>query len=104
MKARFIALLRACFAFGTWGQRVRTIMVLIVLAVASFWAYGHIAVYFYKPKNMITLSGKTQTQCVGRYLVDVPVELGHVGINSSEFYFGLTDKFKTVEVLSLIHI
>lgn len=98
MKTRLIAWLRACFAFGTWLQRARTVLVLLVLAVACFWAYGHLAVYFYKPKNMITLSGKTQTQCVGRYLIDVPVELGSMGIHSSMFYYGLDSNFNTVEV------
>ncbi|RZA12461.1 MAG: hypothetical protein EOP02_30220, partial [Proteobacteria bacterium] len=63
------------FAWNTWGQRLRTsglvLLLSIVLGLLGFWAYGRGAVYFYHPENMTTLSGKTRTHCVGRYLIDV---------------------------------
>jgi hypothetical protein len=45
--------------------------------------------------NMITLSGKTQTQCVGRYWVDVPLELGppHFDLQVSSSAFEYDAKF-----------
>jgi Tle cognate immunity protein 4 C-terminal domain/Tle cognate immunity protein 4 N-terminal domain len=89
---------RMCWSFDTGWHTVRSILCLIVLALCSYWAYGRSAVYLYTPKNMITLSGKTQTQCAGRYLVDMPVEMGNLVVTVSEFYFGLTKDFKTVEV------
>jgi hypothetical protein len=47
---------------------------------------------------MTTLSGKTQTQCIGRYLIETPVELGSFGIRTSQFMFGLDSDFESVEV------
>ena len=96
------AVLWALFAWNTWGQRLRTsglVLVLsIVLGLLGFWAYGRGAVYFYHPENMTTLSGTTRTHCVGRYLIDVPVEMGNFGA-SAEFLYGLDASFKTVEVV-----
>ena len=90
--------LRACFAFGTWGQRARTVALSLVLALIGFWAYGVLAVHFYRPQPMITLSGKTQTQCVGRYLIDVPVELGRLGSNDVDLLYSLDTDFDKVEM------
>lgn len=90
--------LRACFAFGTWGQRARTVAFSLVLALIGFWAYGVLAVHFYRPQPMITLSGKTQTQCVGRYLIDVPVELGRLGSDDVDLLYGLDTDFDKVEM------
>ena len=90
--------LRACFAFGTWGQRARTVAFSLVLALIGFWAYGVLAVHFYRPQPMITLSGKTQTQCVGRYLIDVPVELGRLGSNDVDLLYGLDTDFDKVQM------
>jgi Tle cognate immunity protein 4 C-terminal domain/Tle cognate immunity protein 4 N-terminal domain len=98
MRAKFLAVWRTCFAWGTWGQRVRTVTLSIVLALVGFWAYGVLSVHFYRPKPMITLSGKTQTQCVGRYLMDVPVELGLLGSNDTQLLYGLDENFKKVEM------
>ena len=99
---RSAALLRGWFPWGTWGQRMRSVLLGIALLVAAisliYWAYGRLSVTFYKPKHMITLSGKVQTQCVGRYLIDVPVELGGLGIHSSKFIFGLTENHRRVEM------
>lgn len=99
---KHLAVLSALFAWNTWGQRLRTsglVLVLsIVLGLLGFWAYGRGAVYFYHPENMTTLSGTTRTHCVGRYLIDVPVEMGNFGA-SAEFLYGLDASFKTVEVV-----
>lgn len=99
---KHLAVLWALFAWNTWGQRLRTsglVLVLsIVLGLLGFWAYGRGAVYFYHPENMTTLSGTTRTHCVGRYLIDVPVEMGNFGA-SAEFLYGLDASFKTVEVV-----
>lgn len=90
--------LRSCFAFGTWGQRARTVAFSLILTLIGFWAYGVLAVHFYRPQPMITLSGKTQTQCVGRYLIDVPVELGRLGSNDVDLLYGLDTDFDKVEM------
>ncbi len=98
MKETLGAILRTCFAFGTWGQRVRTTALCFVLALVAFWAWGVLSVHFYRPPTVITLSGKTQTQCVGRYLIDVPVELGRMGSNRTVLTYGLDTDFDTVEM------
>lgn len=54
--------------------------------------------YTYTPPTMTTLSGKTQTHCVGRYLIDVPVEFGPANVDFPMFYYGLDRDFKIVEV------
>ena len=99
---RSAALVRYWFPWGTWGQRMRSVLLGMALLVAAisliYWAYGRLSVTFYKPKHMITLSGKVQTQCVGRYLIDVPVELGGLGIHSTSFIYGLTKDFDSVEM------
>ena len=96
------AFVRHWFPWVTWGQKARSVALgtalLVAASLLSFWAYGRLCITFYKPEHMITLSGKTQTQCVGRYLVDVPVELGRLGIQSSQFIYGLTRDFKEVTV------
>ena len=96
------AFLRNCFPWVTWGQKARSVALgtalLVAASLLSFWAYGRLCITFYKPEHMITLSGKIQTQCVGRYLVDVPVELGRLGIQSSQFIYGLTRDFEEVTV------
>jgi hypothetical protein len=91
--------LSACFAFGTWGQRARTVAFSLILALMGFWAYGVLAVHFYRPQPMTTLSGKTQTQCVGRYLIDVPVELGRLDSNAVGLLYGLDTDFNKVEMV-----
>lgn len=92
--------LRWMFRFDTPGQialsLLRGALALLVLALFVFYAYGRSAMAFYKPHPMTTLSGKTTTQCVGRYLLDTPVEFGTFGISSAEFTYGLTPDFKTV--------
>jgi hypothetical protein len=102
MKAKLRALWRALFSFDTLGQTLRSLvlglLLLAVLAIAALYVYGRIAVQFYKPHTMITLSGKNQTQCVGRYLIDTPLELGRFGIFTSQFIWGLDSNFKSVEV------
>ncbi|RZL41940.1 MAG: hypothetical protein EOP72_07335, partial [Variovorax sp.] len=86
------------FTLSGHPQRARTVAFSLVLALIGFWAYGVLAVHFYRPQPMITLSGKTQTQCVGRYLIDVPIELGRLGSNSTVLTYGLTTDFDTVEM------
>jgi hypothetical protein len=98
MKAALLAVKRMCWAFDTPWHVVRSILCLLIVALCSYWVYCRSAAHFYTPKNMITLSGKTKTQCAGRYLIDVPVEMGNIGITLSKFYYGLTKDFKTVEV------
>lgn len=98
MRNTLIALWRTCFAWGTWSQRLRTVFIAFALALLCFWANGVLSVHFYRPKHMITLSGKTQTQCVGRYLMDVPVELGLIGSNDTQLLYGLDENFKKVEM------
>jgi hypothetical protein len=98
MKTTFLTLWHRYFVFDTAWHRVRSVVFLILIALCVYWAYGRSAVYFYTPPNMITLSGKTQTQCVGRYLIDVPVEMGNIGVSSAYFYYGIDKDFKSVEV------
>ena len=86
------------FTLSGHPQRARTVAFSLILTLIGFWAYGVLAVHFYRPQPMITLSGKTQTQCVGRYLIDVPIELGRLGSNSTVLTYGLTTDFDTVEM------
>jgi Tle cognate immunity protein 4 C-terminal domain/Tle cognate immunity protein 4 N-terminal domain len=88
--------------FDTLGDTLRTVgrmaVLLVLTSLLSFCTYGRLAPTFYTPKTMPNFSGQTQTQCVGRYLVDAPVELGRFLIHSSSFIYGLTADFDSVEV------
>jgi hypothetical protein len=106
-QGRITAFVRRMFPWGTWGQRARTVMLgVALLAIAGLLgllgliAYGRLSIAFFKPEHRLSLSGKTQTQCIGRYLVDVPVEFGAINANSVELIYGLTmhDKSKMVEL------
>ena len=84
---------RGFLKWETAGQKLRSCMLLsvalLVLAYLLYLANGRAAVYLYKPQKMTSLSGKTTTQCIGRYLIDVPVELGGFEIKYSKFIYGL---------------
>ncbi len=82
----------------TLGTVGRLVVVLMFTSLLSFYTYGQLAASFYTPKIMANFSGQTQTQCVGRYLVDAPVELGRFLIHSSSFIYGLTADFDSVEI------
>lgn len=98
MNPRLKPFARACFAWGTWGQRIRTLFVVLFLALVVFWLYGMLSVHFYRPTTIIHLSGKTTTHCVGRYHIDLPVELGRMGLHSLTLTYGLEIDHRTVDV------
>jgi len=95
---------RGFLKWETAGQKIRSCVLLgaalLVLLYLAYLANGRAAVYLYKPQKMTSLSGKTTTQCVGRYLIDVPVELGAFEIRSSKFIYGLNKDWddSTVDV------
>jgi len=102
MKSMLLAAWHWMFRFETLGQTIGTAMrsalLFVCVGLLTYCTYGQLAPTFYQPTNMATLSGKTQTQCVGRYLLDVPVELGTFGVSVSSFIYGLDENFDTVEV------
>jgi len=62
-----------------------------------------VLVYFfyipsYTPAVMKTFSSQTRTHCVGRYLIDLPTDLGEPAVSYAVLYFGLGPGFKRVEI------
>ncbi len=52
----------------------------------------------YTPPIMINFSSQTRTHCIGRFLVDLPAELGNPIVYPAIFYFGSGADFKQVEL------
>ena len=92
---------RKLLAFDTPAQMLRNGLLWLLMLGAMVYA-GHTLywryLYTYTPATMTTLSSKTQTYCVGRYLIDLPTELGKPRVGLTQFYYGLDMNFKTVEV------
>ncbi|MGA0572029.1 T6SS immunity protein Tli4 family protein [Variovorax sp. VNK109] len=61
-----------------------------------YWRFHHIPEY--TPKQMDTFSTHMRTHCVGRYLIDLPEDMGSPRLAYSTFYFGLDADFESVEV------
>ena len=74
-------------------------LLLLIVCLLGFGGYGRLAVAFYQPASPSVLSGKTQTQCVGRYLIDTPVELGRFSFVSTQFQYGVQSYAPTVQLM-----
>ena len=94
------AMWRGMFAWQTRGQKVRTCIVVAVFLWIFIYLFSiansRVGVYRYIPKTMTTLSGKTQTHCIGRYLIDMPVELGRFETRTVQFIYGLGEDWDDV--------
>ncbi|MGA0572027.1 T6SS immunity protein Tli4 family protein [Variovorax sp. VNK109] len=69
---------------------------MLIVAGAWYWRFHHIPEY--TPKQMDTFSTHMRTHCVGRYLIDLPEDMGSPRLAYSTFYFGLDADFESVEV------
>jgi hypothetical protein len=80
----------------TSPSRVKSLLIGVV-ALAAFWCWLYFYVPNYKPAVMKTFSTQLKTHCVGRYLIDLPEDMGDPSVLSAEFYYGLDKEFKTIE-------
>lgn len=82
------------------SRRAKLLALALFLATVAlggwYWRFHHIPEY--TPKQMDTFSTHMRTHCVGRYLIDLPEDMGSPRLAYSTFYFGLDADFKKVEV------
>ena len=73
-------------------------LALVVACITSGWAFQRFHVPSYTPAVMTEFSKQMRTHCLGRFLIDVPADLGVPSVSYANFYFGLGSDFKQVEV------
>jgi hypothetical protein len=75
-----------------------TVLFLLGICNPSGWAIERVAYMEYIPEVATTFSPQTRTHCLGRYLIDLPEDMGMPRLSHATLYFGLGSDFKTVEV------
>ncbi|MBN9408784.1 MAG: hypothetical protein J0H69_06490 [Burkholderiales bacterium] len=76
--------------------RLKSLLIAAAIFAAAWYGFWHY-IPNYKPAVMKTFSPNLRTHCVGRYLIDLPEDMGEPDVSLAQFYYGLDRNFKTVE-------
>jgi hypothetical protein len=80
------------------STRIKIFFAVILALTTTAWVAQRFYIITYTPAAMKTFSTKIRTHCLGRFLINLPEDLGNPSITFAMLYFGLGADFKTVEV------